>query len=367
MSDERQGLPSASSMKRTRRCPGWLNLARSLPTPDSSTKDSDAGESRHSLIEIEADTSAIEDSNEAYTVERAGQLRAQAIEQVLGGEPEEVSTEERFWLFNDDLQPLCSARLDWLGVRGENALVCDYKTLFGDHGHAADNEQLAVQAVTVWHHYGHLSSITLALIQPNLPKEQQMTMVKYGPADIRRAEAEIKHWCLAAQSPHAPRIPGSVQCEHCPCRADCPEAIAAELAITIADIREVSAPEAMGHLLESAVLADRVVKAIRDKAKRMLDDGTAIPGWQLEEGAEMRKVTDAEKLAGVLASAGATQQQISGIAKIGLTDADKLYYQLRKASDGKTQKESRQELEATLIQLGAMEKSRKAPSLVKIK
>src|SRR5690606_23959734 len=122
------------------------------------------------------------------------QLRQQAIEQVLGGEPETTSTEERFWLFDDDLQPLCSSRLDWLGVRGDIALICDYKTLFGNHGQAAINEQIMTQVVCVAHQYNAKQYIG-ALIQPNLPKEKQLTLVSYGVAEVRRAEAEVKQWC----------------------------------------------------------------------------------------------------------------------------------------------------------------------------
>lgn len=75
MSDERLDKPSASSMRRTRLCPGSMNLIRKLRESgllkDDDTDASREGTSRHSLIEMDVDASTIEDSNAAYTVGRA--------------------------------------------------------------------------------------------------------------------------------------------------------------------------------------------------------------------------------------------------------------------------------------------------------
>lgn len=362
--DERLGLPSASTMKRTRRCPGWLRLALSLPRCNDSTKDSNVGESRHSLIEIDVDADTIEDTNEAYTVGRAQQLRDQALAAMGWADGTyDVYTETRLWLHNDSLELACSARLDWLAIHESGcALVQDYKTLFGDHGAAKTNEQLMTAATIVHDCFGS-HTVRCALIQPNLSKERQLTQVEYEENDLRWARADVLRWCADGASPCAPRIPGPVQCEHCPCRADCPEAIAAKMAITVAKPLDVSDPSVLAVLLDSADLADRVVKQIRDKAKRMLESGVEIPGWGLKAGAEQRKLTDASKVAGALYEAGATQEEITAIAKFGVTDVDKLY----KAKTGLKQVEARQQLEARLIEIGAMEKSQKAASLIRSK
>lgn len=365
--DERLGKPSASSMKRTRRCPGWLNLRARLPKRDDSTKDADAGTERHNLIELGVDAATVEDSNESYVVGMSEKLRNEAIEKALGSlEGAEIHTEDRLWVYNDSLEPVYSAKLDWYAVKNGVALICDYKTLFGDHGHARANEQLAAQAVALDTAY-NVNEVIVALIQPNLSAEQRLTMAKFTREDLIGAQWEVLGWCFAAENPHAPRIPGPIQCENCPCRADCPEAIAAELALTIVDVKQLSEPQAMSVLLDRAELADKVVKAIREKAKRMLDEKIEIPGWGLEAGDEQRKITKATVLAGCLAEAGATPEQITAIAKIGVTDADKLYYQLRKAADGLTAKAAKEELEKKLLAAGAMEKSRKAASLTRKK
>jgi hypothetical protein len=367
LQDPRLGKPSASSMKRTRRCPGWLNLLAKLPARDTSTKDSDAGESRHSLIEIEVDASTIEDTNESYTVGMAQRLCEEAIAKTFGSlDGVEVHTEERLWMYDEGLEPMCSARLDWFGIKGDTALICDYKTLFADHGIAAENEQLATQAALLRECFP-VSRVVVALIQPNLSADRRLTMASFEREDLVWAWANTRKWCVDSASPYAPRIPGPVQCEHCPCRADCPEAIAAELAITIADTSKLSEPEAIAVLLDRAELADKVVKSIREKAKRLIEAGTVIPGWHVEEGDEQRKITKPIVLAGVLAEAGATTEQINAIAKIGVSDADKLYYQLSKQADGKTQKAAKEELEQKLLAAGALEKSRKAGSLARKK
>ena len=365
--DERLGKPSASKMKRIRRCPGSVGLERRLPKRDDSTKDAAAGTERHSLIELGVDAATVEDSNESYVVGMSEKLRKDAIEKALGSlEGAEVHTEDRLWVYDDSLEPIYSAKLDWYAIKAGVALICDYKTLFGRHAHARENEQLAAQAVALFCTYD-VNEVIVALIQPNLSAEERLTMAKFSRDDLIAAQEQVLGWCFAAENQHAPRIPGPVQCEHCPCRADCPEAIAAELALTIVDVKQLSEPQAMSVLLDRAELADKVVKAIREKAKRMLDEKIEIPGWGLEEGDEQRKITNAAVLAGVLADAGATPEQITAIAKIGVTDADKLYYQLRKAADGTTEKAAKAELEKKLLDAGAMEKSRKASSLTRKK
>lgn len=364
--DDRQGKPSASSMKRTRRCPGWLNLAATLPKQEGG-KDADAGTSRHNLIELEVDAETLAD-NEAYVVAQSNRLREEAIAKTFGSPLGlEVYKEQRLWLYDDSLEPVCSAKLDWLGIKDSLGLVVDYKTLFGNHSHAAENEQLATQAVLAAEVHS-LNEVAVALIQPNLPTEKQLTMARFDRNDLLWAKVNVLRWSNDAMSPYAPRIPGPVQCENCPCRAYCPEAIAAELAVTIASPAELTAPEAIAVLLDRAELADRVVKAIREKAKRMIEAKVAIPGWTVEEGDTQRKITKPTVLAGVLAEAGATPAQIEAIAKIGITDADKLYYQLRKASPDKlTQAKAREELQNKLTAANAMESTKKQGSLIRIK
>lgn len=359
--DERGGLPSASSMKRTRRCPGWLNLARTLPKEKDSA-DASAGQARHSMIELEIDPNTVDDQNESYVLAQSARLRERAIAEA-GLAPDSPSEKEvRYWVHDDNMETICSARLDHLVIGPDFGLIVDYKTLFGKHSPAHANEQLAVQAVAAAEFHG-FARVRVALIQPNLTKECQLTQAEFTEGDLLYAKREILRWCYAAQDPNAPRIPGRAQCEDCPCRANCPEAIAAGVAITIADVREIDTPEKVAWALDRAELAIKVAKAIQEKAKRMMSDGAAIPGWKLTPGDTKRSITDAAKLAGLLAEAGASQDEISAIAKIGISDADKLYYRLRKAADGLTAAKAKEELEQKLAAAGALEKKQNQPSI----
>lgn len=363
MSDPRGNLPSASTMKRTRRCPGWLNLSLSLPDNERNTAsvDGDVGTSRHSLIEIEADADTLE-GNEAYVVGQSQRLADKAIADAgLTGDDVKRVREQRYWLYDDEPERVCSGQLDDLVYReGEFGLVLDYKTLFGNHGSAHENEQLATQVVLAADIHS-LKHVRAALIQPNLAEDKRLTLVEFGESDIRRARINILNWCYAAMSPDAPRIPGPVQCSYCPCRARCPEAIAAQVAIVVQSPSELSTPENIAWLLDRANQAEQVVNAIRDRAKAMLATGIEIPGWRLKEGGEQRKITDPARLAHVLMSAGATPEEVTAIAKIGLTDADKLYKEKTGLSGAKAKEEMNQKLAVA----GALEIKKKAPSLEK--
>lgn len=359
--DERMGLPSASSMKRTRRCPGWMNLARTLVAVKGGV-DADAGTARHSLIELDVDPESLSDSNEAYTVAQSARLREDAVNAMgwAAGEVVEVK-EQRLWVFDGEMKRLCSAKMDHILINGETALVLDYKTLFGNHGHARNNEQLMTGVVAIADHYG-VTRVRVALIQPNLPKEQQLTQAEYNEDDINYARKEVIAWCAASTDPDAPRIPGAIQCDFCPARAHCPEAIAAGSFLAKFDIKTGITPAIMPLLLEKCIEADGLTKAIRAHAKVMLEAGEVINGWMLKPGNETRKVTDPAKLAGLLSNVGATSDEISAIATIALGAAENLY----KEKTGLTAARAKKRLDEELASCDAVKKTQNQPSLTQI-
>jgi len=363
--EERGGLPSASSMKRTRRCPGWLALLKTIPKQEDNSADGDAGTSRHSMIELEIDPETVDDKNEAYVLAQSARLREKALREA-GFDPEAVRPEKevRYWVHDEHMLPVCSARLDYLAVGDDLGLIVDYKTLFGNHASAHQNEQLACQAVAAAEVHD-FNRVRVALIQPNLAPEKQLTQAEFTRTDLVYARAEVLRWSYAAMEPNAPRIPGPVQCENCPCRAHCPEAIAAGFVITVSAQADIDTPENMAWLLDRAALADKVVKSIREKAKRMIEAGTVIPGWKVSPGDTKRTITKPTTAFSIVAQAGATADELSACATVKISELDKLYYKKRKAADGLTAQKAKEELEQKLIAAGALEKKQNAASLEK--
>jgi len=362
--DERSGLPSASSMKRTRRCPGWLNLSKTIPKQEGGA-DADTGTSRHGMIELEIDPETVDDKNEAYVLAQSARLRERALREA-GFDPETVQPEKevRYWVHDEHMLPVCSARLDYLAVGEDLGLIVDYKTLFGSHAAAHQNEQLACQAVAAAEVHD-FNRVRVALIQPNLATEKQLTQAEFTRTDLVYARAEVLRWSYAAMEPNAPRIPGPVQCDNCPCRQHCPEAIAAGFVITVSAQADIDTPENMAWLLDRAELAIKVANSIKGKAKRMIEAGAVIPGWKVSPGDMKRTITQPTVAFSIVAQAGATADELSKCATVKISELDKLYYTKRKASDGITAKKAREELEQKLIAAGALEKKQNAASLEK--
>lgn len=358
--DPRLGLPSASKMRRVRFCPGSVALEKLAPY-DEGSKDASEGTARHSLIEIDADTDSIEDSNAAYTVARAKQLTEEAIARVgMGDEkPVEELREKRLWVHDDELNKVASAQLDLLIVWQNTGFIADYKTLFGNHGHAKENEQLLTQVVALFESYG-VARIVAALIQPNLSKDKQLTLVEYTYDEIVAYRHMLLGWLTAADDPFAQRNVGP-WCEHCRGRHICKEAVAAELALTVQSGVELATPERMALLLDRAVLAESVVDAIRTEAKRRMNAGETIPGWELKPGSDQRKVTDAAKAFAIVHEKGATEAEFIGTVSTSITKLEKLYIS---KSDLK-QQDAKAELENALKAAGALSVTPKSDSLVR--
>lgn len=362
--EERGGLPSASSMKRTRRCPGWLNLSKTIPKQEGGA-DADTGTSRHGMIELEIDPDTVDDKNEAYVLAQSARLREKALREA-GFDPETVQAEKevRYWVHDEHMQAVCSARLDYLAIGEDHGLIVDYKTLFGNHASAHQNEQLACQAVAAAEVHD-FNRVRVALIQPNLETAKQLTQAEFTRSDLVYARAEVLRWSYAAMEPNAPRIPGPVQCDNCPCRAYCPEAMAAGFTITLSAQYAVDTPENMAWLLDRAELATKVVKSIREKAKRMIEAGTVIPGWKITPGDTKRTITQPTVAFSIVANAGANADELSACATVKISELDKLYYKKRKAADGLTAVKAKEELEQKLLAAGALEKKQNAASLEK--
>jgi hypothetical protein len=369
MTDERQDKPSASSMRRTRLCPGSVNLIRRLRREGligaDDTEASREGTSRHSLIEMGVDAETIEDGNEAYTVRRAQQLLEEArIAARINGCDTYKVTEHRYWIYDADMNRVASAKVDHAETLGATGLVADYKTLFGDHGDAAKSEQITTQVVAFADTHG-LEEVYAALIQPNLAKEKQLTVALYDRPAINRAQAEILAWCKAAEKEDAPRIPGSDQCFHCPARGKhCKESVAASLALTATDVALSLTPAQIEQFLDRIKMAESVISAVKERAKQMLaDDPNVFGTYGLEPGKKVRSITDANAAFAVAEQFGVTVDEYRGVLTAPLGELSKLVSSRAEKDKGETKKK----FEAALDAAGLIATKQNQSSLIKKK
>jgi len=228
MTDERYGVPSASGMRRIANCPPSFKLGQLYPDPGSA--DASTGDKIHAALEKwgehgSEDGLSIED---IQTAEMCIDQRNELLDNWIGDEQDyQVFKETRLVLTPlgkvlDDkpgrnLQVRFSGKADYVAVFGEGALVVDYKTLHGDHDHAAVNDQLRALAFLVWRRH-RVSQVRVAIVQPWKGKP---TVADYNEQALKDA-AQWLDLSLKREAKSKPEDanPGD-WCKFCPARVNC--------------------------------------------------------------------------------------------------------------------------------------------------
>jgi CRISPR/Cas system-associated exonuclease Cas4 (RecB family) len=345
MNNERQKLPSASSAQRYATCPGSFLLEQQAPD-EPTGEDAEIGNRVHAWLaeeEIQLEDDDLYLANQCLTHEQ------DLVRTVFGHAPKRVIREHRIWAFDRNLHKSWSGKPDAVYIDGHSGLVIDYKTGRGDVEQAASNLQLRALAVLAFSFYG-LRQITVAIIQP---LAGQPTHCTYSLADLIQAEKEIDAIMLAVRQPGQPRNPSVEACKYCKAKAICPEARESALLPALSNLPENITPDAiaatltgptLGQFLERAKLAESVIEACRNEAKRRLSEGQQVEGWTLRPGATRETITLPETVfSRFLAANGSYAEFMKSvkITKSGLKDA------LRNAT-GKKGKELDAKLESIL-------------------
>lgn len=224
MTDERHGVPSASYMRRIANCPPSFKLGNLFPDPR--TNDSDTGERVHLANETE-DPSGL-DIQELHTHEMCIDQKNWLLEEWIGDEMGyAVHKEKRLVMsplgkvFDDSpdlrITRIFSGKADYVAVFGEGAIVIDYKTLHGDHDHAAVNDQLRALAVLVAERH-KVSQVRVAIVQPWKGKP---TVADFDYLALKAS----KVWLMDALDKERNSTPDQANagdwCHHCPARVKC--------------------------------------------------------------------------------------------------------------------------------------------------
>lgn len=353
MNNERQGLPSASSMERYMLCPG--SYAAEQGQQEQASEDVETGNRIHAVLAGETVTPMLNDDEER-TME-ACWSQAQALLDAILPHRDELILERRYWWGEQ-----WSGKPDVVAIDGifAEGLVIDYKTGRGEVASAEGNMQLRALAVLVAVEH-QLHKVTVAIVQP-LAGEASVCV--YTLEDLSRATQEILAILTAIHQPDAPRRPSSKACRYCKAKAVCPEAIAMAEAAPLAvsrDGRELSiTPERMAEFLAQIPAIEAVVEAVRAKARRMLEAGEEVPGWTLKPGSVRETVTDPATVFGRFVAVGGTQEAFMpcvSVTKTKLKDAVK-------AVTGAKGKALDAQIEAMLD--GCTEAKAAAPSLAKL-
>lgn len=362
MTDERKNLPSASGFYRLLMCPGSWTKNQNLPEilKPQPSKDGEEGTRRHELI---ADNvTEDDDSNTEWVINEAQRLTTVAAQTVFGdygtAHAEEVK-EERFWQRGEDFEPIFSGKVDlaYIGSDGK-LLIIDYKTLWGDHGTAETNEQLACYAALIAQQV-EVKEAYLALIQPNLPADRRLSIARMSSADITAQIKKIDNAVKFALNPDAPLNAGS-HCKYCPVLAGCEAAKAkANWSVFWAserqDLKAITAED-----LAQIEWFEMYAKEVKAKAKEALKTNPdAIDGYELGKGRTITSIADESKALDLAAEAG--PECVKSILSVSLTKFKTAWWHHLKTIDPKTKrKDAEADLKARLAD-ALIEKTTEAP------
>lgn len=291
MTDVRNNLPSASSLSRLIRCPGSAALIKELqPNKHSGTRDTqDAsfGNEVHGLLSQGVSEMAASE-RAAYVAKKCDSIREKLRIEILGDTPLSTFVETRFWIRDRTGAKVFSAQVDWAGCADGKVLICDFKSLPGQHSNASENYQLLGQAVAVVdddetrNASGTVaaSDVYVAIIQPSITLHPEVC--HYDFESIRRAKHLILQKIDESKAIGAPRIPG-VHCMYCPASSSCPESAADLMALSVRHNLGVDTltPEMVANMLPRLPAIKKIIKDLEGRAKS-LADANLLPGYELK-------------------------------------------------------------------------------------
>lgn len=348
--DEREGIPSASKLGALALCPGRHNAEKFLPSTSSAAALN--GEIIHEVAAILVAGGALPSRANAVQIEEAGKLvdafykiRSEVFPHAEHEVPDII--EERFWLKDLDGNKIMSGQLDIGVLRSHQALISDYKTGWSAVDPAAENLQMRGYAVLLKEAYPEITSVCVAIIQPNTGAP---TLARYDNEDLMRARLEIMSILRLANDENAPRVAGAKQCQYCAAKATCAEYNAAFVApvpaitgyqLTAKDWSQEQRAKFCEMLPEITAWIDD-----RKAELKLLAANGEVPGWKVGSGKETSKVKDAglayQAVADVLDAA-----QFTAACSISLPKLRKVY---AKAS-GLTEKAAKEILNGRLEDL----------------
>ena len=322
MSDERKGCPSASGFKRYADCPGSFTLGNAAP-PESPSPAASRGTRVHGGLSGEIELTALS-HDELQTVEELSIQEEILLDQFTreGWKVESVTKEKRLW--EDASESRWSGKPDKVLImqnddKDRGALVIDYKsTRYTER--AEENLQLAALAVLVdCDQSRSVKVIHVALVFPD-----GFDVAVYDIDALEEAAEKCKALVDSITITHTEtRTPSQNACRWCSAKSICPEAKSQMNSLVRVQPQDLVAGD-FPQLLERCAIAESLIKDIRAQAKKQLEDGKEIPGWELKPGHIRSTITDTEEVYNRAAVLGIDGKQFSSKVTISKKNLEEL-------------------------------------------
>lgn len=374
MSDPRQGLPSASTAYRRRRCPGSRLAEKDIPEPPTSDI-AEAGTRIHKAFET-GDLTFCDDLEEQRIAQNLLDLAEAAVgdwrihhELVgyrgTGPEVEEVFREKRLWIHHPQTgEKLESAQLDQYRIFRDHCLILDAKSGFHAAPPSPKNYQLRVQMLDVWLNHPHINHFRVGIVQARIGASYNY--VDYTINDARYALSEFLLADHLSRQDDAPRDAGD-WCNYCKAKPYCSTAgIYAMMsrnyleqtagAIVGTDdvlLKVIQLPLAsLAYIEERRSLAEKVFEAVKDRLKGFSKEELATVGLTKTDDTEISEVTDVPKARSILVPKYIDETQFWTCVKLALGTVTKLvqktYAKQQKITQKKAAELLREDLQSTI-------------------
>jgi hypothetical protein len=307
--DERRGSTSASNAEADALCPGRHLSQKGMP--DDPGDYAETGTRVHTAL-------AVRDPGPLSLAERETYDRCLAVEAKLKAaffgpamadahrwsenpaEPEK----SRLWVrFQSDAGPTKglmlehSCRPDCFWRLGQDALILEYKSLYGNTPVGNRNLQLRDQQVMIRGNFVILGRIGVAVIQPLVTMDPQICV--YSPEDSERARQEMFARIEQSNDPASPRVAGERQCAYCRFKRRCVEyaAFAGAGVPMLANLTHVSVDawtvEQRSFFLDRVLEAEKWLELCKTEIKnRLAAEPGFVPGWKVTEPSPVEAIKD---------------------------------------------------------------------------
>jgi len=372
--DERAQLLSASNGEMVYYCPGSLAAMRKHP-PESTQETALEGTKIHESLES-GDWSDLTEE-QAAIVHNLENIRDKIVSEWvetfnLQGLSAPVK-EQRFWLRNDQLDPVCSAKPDVVISAGKHVLVLDYKTGYKQLPTASRNIQLRIQALCVWDTMLRAPEhIRVATVHYRFGG--QFSSTDYNPETLQIALNELQLSLWRAQDADAPRVPGH-WCQYCRAKPYCREA-ATYLLLPVQMFRVPATKEAVLEAMPDLTLEEllfiwdrksiieKILYAVEARLKNMPPERLAEFGYELKPNAFRRKIVDPVSCFKLLSERQLIDsREFLSACEIAIGALEEIVLPRMAALEGKPKKAVVEKLKTLLAEV--VESKRPAASLVK--
>jgi len=282
--------PSAAS--RWMACPASVHLSVGIPELPSGEA-AQIGTAIHALAELCWQT---EDDPKNYvnkmvegiviTEQNAefAQLHLDTIKR-LETELGRVLVEQHGTVLNT-MQIQLSGTCDVVGYSVKDSIIeiVDLKT--GRNFVDADSAQLKIYALAMMRELGDFQTIRLTIVQPQVGanRTHQMTLAELNEWRDNELMTAVKEIVTMNAYP----TPSRDACKYCPAKLHCPALREKAYELPLCSTKELSESE-IATWLEQGELVEAFYEELRKVATKRLEDGAAVPGWNLVPKRAIRK------------------------------------------------------------------------------